>query len=165
VCYEVQNYYLFIACTDVDFMKSGRWPKCVLRVCFWVKGVKGYVVGKGRWVEGGDNLLQYCYVGYVLRIILNIMLFVSVEVSSDHLCGLVVRVPVYRSRGPGFDSQRYQIFWEVVGLERGPLRLMRITEAPLEWKNSGSESRKPRLKAVGIRCADHMTPSIRKSWH
>jgi hypothetical protein len=25
-------------------------------------------------------------------------------------CGLVVRVPGYRSRGPGFGSQRYQIF-------------------------------------------------------
>jgi hypothetical protein len=24
----------------------------------------------------------------------------------------------------GFDSRRYQIFWEVVGLERGPLSLM-----------------------------------------
>jgi hypothetical protein len=26
------------------------------------------------------------------------------------LCGLVVRVPGYRSRGPGFNSWRYQIF-------------------------------------------------------
>jgi hypothetical protein len=34
----------------------------------------------------------------------------------------------------------------------------------LEWKNSRSGSRKSRLLAVGIRCADHATPSIRKSW-
>jgi hypothetical protein len=51
--------------------------------------------------------------------------------------GLVVRIPGYRSRGPGFDTQRYQIFWEVVGLERGPLSLVRIIEELLEWKSSG----------------------------
>jgi hypothetical protein len=28
----------------------------------------------------------------------------------DHLGGLVVRAPDYRSRGPGFDSPSYQIF-------------------------------------------------------
>jgi hypothetical protein len=32
--------------------------------------------------------------------------------------GLVVRVPRYRPRGPGFDSQRYDIFWVVVCPER-----------------------------------------------
>jgi hypothetical protein len=60
------------------------------------------------------------------------------EMKGDRLCGLVVRVPGYRSRGPGLDSQRYQIFWEVVGLEQGPLSLVRITEELLEWKSSGS---------------------------
>jgi hypothetical protein len=84
---------------------------------------------------------------------------------SDRLCGLVVRVPGYRSRGPGFDSRRYQIFWEVEGLERGPLSLVRIIEELLEWKSSGSGLRKPNLTAGGIRSADHETPSIRKSWH
>jgi hypothetical protein len=54
------------------------------------------------------------------------------------LCGQVVRVPGYRSWGPGFDSRRYQIFWEVVVLERGPPSLVRITEELLEWKSSGS---------------------------
>jgi hypothetical protein len=29
----------------------------------------------------------------------------------------------------------------------------------------GFRSGKPILTAVGIRCADHVTPSIRKSWH
>jgi hypothetical protein len=47
---------------------------------------------------------------------------------SDRLCGLVVGVPGYRSRGPGLDSQRYQIFWEIVGLERGPLSLVSARE-------------------------------------
>jgi hypothetical protein len=32
----------------------------------------------------------------------------------------------------------YQICWEVVGLERGPLSLVRIIEELLEWKSSGS---------------------------
>jgi hypothetical protein len=69
------------------------------------------------------------------------------------VCDLVVKVPGYRSR-------------EIVCLERGPLSLMRVTVELLEWKSSGSGSRKPRLTAVGIRCTDHATPSsVRKSWH
>jgi hypothetical protein len=54
--------------------------------------------------------------------------------------GLVVRVPGYRSRGPGFDSQRYHIFWEVVGLERGPLSLVSTTEELLGRNISSSGS-------------------------
>jgi hypothetical protein len=50
----------------------------------------------------------------------------------------VVRVLGYRSRGPGLDPRRYQIFWEVVGLGWGPLSLVSITEELLEWKSSGS---------------------------
>jgi hypothetical protein len=38
----------------------------------------------------------------------------------------------------GFDSRRYQIFWEVVGLERGPLSLVSTIEELLESKTSGS---------------------------
>jgi hypothetical protein len=32
----------------------------------------------------------------------------------------------------------YKMFWEVVGLERGPLSLVRIIEELLVWKSSGS---------------------------
>jgi hypothetical protein len=46
--------------------------------------------------------------------------------------------PGYRFREPGFDSRRYQIFWEVVGLQRGPLSLVSTIEELLEWKSSGS---------------------------
>jgi hypothetical protein len=45
---------------------------------------------------------------------------------GDRLCGQVVRVPGYRSRGTEFNSQRYQIFREVVGLERGPPSLVSV---------------------------------------
>jgi hypothetical protein len=38
----------------------------------------------------------------------------------------------------GFDSRRYQIFWEVVGLERGPLSLVSAIEELLGRKSSGS---------------------------
>jgi hypothetical protein len=31
-------------------------------------------------------------------------------------------------QGSGFDSRRYQISWEVVGLERAPLSLVSTTE-------------------------------------
>ena len=51
---------------------------------------------------------------------------------EDRLCGLVVRVSGYKYRGLGFDSRRYQIFWVVVGLERGPLSLVRSIEEVLE---------------------------------
>ena len=51
---------------------------------------------------------------------------------NDRLCGLVVRVSGYRYRGLGFDSRRYQIFWVVMGLERGPLSLVRSNEELLE---------------------------------
>jgi hypothetical protein len=54
--------------------------------------------------------------------------FIHYWKKVDRLCGLVIRVPGYRSRGPGFDSRRYHIFLEVVGLERGPLRVVRIIE-------------------------------------
>jgi hypothetical protein len=71
----------------------------------------------------------------------------------------------------GFDSRRYQIFWEVVGLERGPLSLMSTIKELLERKSSGSglenrddgrrdPSRWPHVTptAVGIRHAGHMSP-------
>jgi hypothetical protein len=38
----------------------------------------------------------------------------------------------------GFDSQRYQISWELVGLERGPLGLMSTIEELLGQNSSGS---------------------------
>jgi hypothetical protein len=47
---------------------------------------------------------------------------------ADRLCALVVKVLGYRSTGLGFESRRYKIFREVVGLERVPLSLVSTIE-------------------------------------
>jgi hypothetical protein len=71
----------------------------------------------------------------------------SVRAFLDRLGGLVVR-------GPG----SYQILWEVVGLERGPLSLLVSTiEELLERKSSGSVQ-KPTLRPQGILRADQAIP-------
>jgi hypothetical protein len=54
----------------------------------------------------------------------------------DRLCGLVVRVPGYRSRGPWFDYRRYQIFWEMVW--NGVHSLVSTTEELLGRNSCGS---------------------------
>jgi hypothetical protein len=61
----------------------------------------------------------------------------------------------------GFDSGRYQIFWEVMGLERGQLSLVSTTEELL-GKKVAAPVYKAENTAVGIRHADHVAPSIRK---
>jgi hypothetical protein len=43
----------------------------------------------------------------------------------------------------GFDFQRYQIFWEVVGLKRGPLSLVSKNEVLLGRKSSDSSLENP----------------------
>jgi hypothetical protein len=80
---------------------------------------------------------------------------------DDRLCGLVVRVLDYRSRGPGFDSRALQK--KVDGLERGPLSFVSTTEELLDRKVAAPVY-KTENTAVGIRYADHVAPSIRKSW-
>jgi hypothetical protein len=57
---------------------------------------------------------------------------IKLSLFDDRLRGLMVRVPGYRFRGPGFESRRYQIVREVVGLELRPLSLGEIIEELLE---------------------------------
>jgi hypothetical protein len=52
----------------------------------------------------------------------------------DYLCGLMVRVPGYRSRGPGSIPSTIRFSEKVVGLDRGPLSLVTTTEELLERK-------------------------------
>jgi hypothetical protein len=68
-----------------------------------------------------------------------LMLLVVLYSSMEYMCVcVVVRDRGCRSRGPGFDSRHYQFFWEVVGLERGPLRLVSTIEELLGRNSSGS---------------------------
>jgi hypothetical protein len=76
-------------------------------------------------------------------------------IAAFHLCSItqlekddwsVSQAPLWSSgqsswlliQRPGLDSRCYQIFWEVVGLERGPLSLASTMEELLERKSSGS---------------------------
>jgi hypothetical protein len=65
-------------------------------------------------------------------------------------------------RRPGFDSRHYQKK-KAVGLERGPRNLVSTTEELLDRKEA-SPVYKTENTAVGIRHADHVAPSIPKSW-
>lgn len=58
--------------------------------------------------------------------------FHYIYANTDCLCGLVVGVSGCGCIGPGFDSRRCQVFWVAVGLERGPLGLVRLIEELLE---------------------------------
>jgi NAD(P)-dependent dehydrogenase (short-subunit alcohol dehydrogenase family) len=61
------------------------------------------------------------------------------SLTARTLSGPVARVPVYRYRGPGCDSRLFRIFfYEVVGLERGPLSLARISDVLFERKVAAS---------------------------
>jgi hypothetical protein len=59
----------------------------------------------------------------------------------DSLCDLVVRVPYYRSIGPGSIPGITRFFLEVVGLKRGPLSLVSAIEELLERKSSSCYGR------------------------
>jgi hypothetical protein len=65
-------------------------------------------------------------------------------------------------RRPGFDSRHYQKK-KVVDLERGPLNFVSTTEELLDRKVAALVQ-KTENTAIGIRHADHVAPSIRKSW-
>jgi hypothetical protein len=71
---------------------------------------------------------------------LNRRTFEITPTTNKNSSGLVVRVPGYRPRSPGFDFKHYQIFWKVVGLEQGPLIswVQRTTEELLGRNISGS---------------------------
>jgi hypothetical protein len=88
-----------------------------------------FVCGQSSWLQNGDVLCflwdtNWIYICYV-------------EESRPPLwsSGQSSWLQIQRSR---FDSRRYQIFWEAVGLERGPLSLVSIIEELLARNSSCS---------------------------
>jgi hypothetical protein len=63
-----------------------------------------------------------------------------------------------------FDSRNYKIFWEVVGLERGPPSLVTTTEELLDRRSSGSglENRDYDRRGFAALTTRHL--SIHESW-
>jgi hypothetical protein len=118
-----------------------------------------YVVGRRDWCLSR-------------RIKLHLTLYINKKETGFGNVSLVMRQFCLWSSGQsswlqiqrsGFDSRRYQIFSEVVGLEWGPLSLVSTIEQLLGRKSSGS-SLEVENTAMGICCTDHATPSSRKSW-
>jgi hypothetical protein len=112
-------------------------PPCSRRARHWTLMSAGWIQPHRHTLLLWDIRIFYCchfsfvYVSHIVSPL-------TVFSIADGLCGLVVRVPAYGSRGPGFDSRRYQIFWEVVSLERGLLSLVSTIEELLGRGSSGS---------------------------
>jgi hypothetical protein len=102
-----------------------------------------YVFMAWCWIKHGNIYYRFhrhssCINWIILYSFPLYSLFWSLMATIHRLYGLVVRVSGYRSRGPEFDSRPYQIFWEIRGLERGPLSLVRTIEELMAWKSSSS---------------------------
>jgi hypothetical protein len=90
--------------------------------------------------------------------------YIYIHIQSDRFCGLVVRVPGYRSRGavsiPGATtfSEKQWVWNGVYSASWVQLRsyLKEKFTAPVQ---------KSENTVVEIRHADHVAPFIRKSWH
>jgi hypothetical protein len=83
---------------------------------------------KGHWTIEGWTCQRVTITSMCLYGLTSVM-------SLYRLCCLVVRVPVYISGRPGFDSGHDKK--KVVGLERGPLSLVSATEELLGSNSSG----------------------------
>jgi hypothetical protein len=85
---------------------------------------------------------------------------VLIRIIYNWSSGQSSRLQIQRS---GFDSRRYQIFWEVVGLERGPLRFVNTIEELLGRKSSGSGLENRNYGRRGSAALATVQPSIHKS--
>jgi hypothetical protein len=84
------------------------------------------------------------------------------EREKKYISGQSYRLQIQRS---GFGSQCYQIFWEVIGLERAPLSLVIATEELIERKSAGCGLENRDYGHRGPAALTTRHASIHKSWH
>ena len=80
-----------------------------------MQGIYNYIPETNHF----STLQLFC--SYNLWYILNVLSFI-----------IIIIIIIIKTTCLGFDSRRYQIFCVVVGLERGPLSLVRSIEELLE---------------------------------
>jgi hypothetical protein len=151
-CTYTHRHYISTSSVDTLESSPARWRDCAHRstneknqgwrsvtlVCKIAHGVTPSSISH-TLTRRINHLSFWAFEHYASWLVLlqNKLLWFILQ-RCHYLDGPVVRVSGYRSIGPGFDSRRFQIFWEAEGLERGPLRLVRTTEELLEGKSSGS---------------------------
>jgi hypothetical protein len=103
--------------------------------------------GQSSWLQNGDILCFLWGTNWIY------ICYVEESRPPPWSSGQSSWLQIQRS---GFDSWHYQIFWQAVSLERGPLSLVSTIEELLGRGSSGS-SLEIENTAMGICCADHAT--------
>jgi hypothetical protein len=155
--YHRPKYSSNTSCPFATIRDSHSKLQAKLQICIFLMFTKLcrpplWCSGQSSWLQIGDVL---CFLWGT-----NWIYICCVEESRPPLCSSG-QSSWLQIQGAGFDSRRYQIFWEVVALEWGPLSLMTTIKELLERKCIGS-GLETENTAVGICHADHVAPSIRK---
>jgi hypothetical protein len=104
------------------------WGTNWIYICYVEESKPLWSSGQSSWLQNGDVL---CFLWGT-----NWSYVCCVEESRPPLWSSDQSSWLQIQRS-GFDSRRYQIFWEVVGLERGPVSLVSKIEELLGRKSSG----------------------------
>jgi hypothetical protein len=130
---------VFIFAHKVHPHKYTYRQACCIRKCLHAKYVSLWFTALCVYVSQGKHLWHLPHTAE--RNSFALLNFISIYVTVDRLCGLVVRVLGYRFGGPGsipgttrFSDKKKKKGKQVVGLERGSLSLVSTTEKLLDRK-------------------------------
>jgi hypothetical protein len=162
-----KQYYFCIKSHDITSLQTATLSLCLSLITIWFHSFICFFIyrypspplwssGQSSWLQSRDVL---CFLWDM-----NWIYICCVEESRPPLWssgqGSWLQIQRY-----GFVSRRYQIFWGVVGLERGLLSLVSTIEELLERKISGSCLQNRDYGCSGSDALTMRHPSIRKSWH